>query len=128
MRLFRPELLAWQSSPYLMKLPEHLWPPVMAKLSLRPVEVWLSGDFLAQVYPEIEGACRVTVCRSRKDDNDEWLADVTWEELMRVKREIGCGETWAVEVFPADPHKVDVANMRHLWLLPEPPPYAWTRA
>ena len=33
----------------------------------------------------------------------------------------------AVEVFPADDQVVNVANMRHLWVLPEPLPFAWEK-
>lgn len=33
----------------------------------------------------------------------------------------------AGEVFPAESDVVNVANMRHLWLLREPPPFGWRR-
>jgi hypothetical protein len=35
---------------------------------------------------------------------------------------------WAVEIYPADGDVVAVANMRHLWLLPEAPAFAWRGA
>lgn len=46
---------------------------------------------------------------------------------MRLKAECGRGDKWAVELYPPDEAVVNVANIRHLWLLPEPPAFGWNR-
>ena len=48
---------------------------------------------------------------------DSWLEDITWEELQTVKREVGYGDRLAVEIYPEDVNIVNVANMRHLWII-----------
>lgn len=106
----------------LRMVPREMWPVAPAGL----VEVWRSRRFLVQVYAASEGAERVSVNRV-VIAGDRWADGITWDDLQSVKREIGRGERWAVEVFPADSAVVNVANMRHLWLLPERPAYAWDR-
>jgi hypothetical protein len=55
-----------------------------------------------------------------------WIDGLTWDDLQTVKREVGFGKCFAVEVFPEDSHVVNDANMRHLWVLGERLPFAWT--
>jgi hypothetical protein len=102
-------------------VPPERWPSFQG--SAVPVEVWLSRRFLAVVYRD-GGFLRLSVNRAELGRNG-WAAEITWDELQAVKREIGRGEQWAVEVYPADSGLVNVANMRHLWLLDGAPDYAW---
>lgn len=94
-------------------------------MKLRPFEVWRSRDFLAQLYEERSGFVRVSVNRTHQPDGQDWAEGISWDDLQRVKREIGRADAWAVEVYPADAEVVNEANMRHLWLLGEAPPFAW---
>lgn len=112
-------------SSHLKQVPEEFWPEPREGAA-RPIEVWLSGRFLAQVY-EDQGHLRVSVNRI-KPVGGSWAEGITWDELMRVKREIGRGDAWCVEVFPPDESVVNVANLRHLWVLPEAPAYGWNKA
>jgi hypothetical protein len=74
----------------------------------------------------VNGAERLTICRTTVDPSAaRWLEGIGWDDLQRLKRECGRGERWAVEIFPADSEVVNVANMRHLWVLPEAPSFAW---
>jgi hypothetical protein len=41
-----------------------------------------------------------------------------WADLQRIKDELMGPERVALEVFPASSQLVDVADMRHLWVLP----------
>ncbi len=98
---------------------------------LRPDEVWRSAYFLATVYREPSGL-RISVNRTKItafDPGGHHLYEdgITWDELMSIKREIGFGDRWAVEVFPPDEEIVNVANMRHLWITAEPVGYGWVR-
>jgi hypothetical protein len=91
-----------------------------------PREVWRSAGFLVQVYHEGLYA-RLTVCRAALNPTGtRWADGISWDELQRLKRECGRGDQWAVECFPPDEQVVNDANMRHLWLIAEPP-YGWKR-
>lgn len=92
------------------------WPPTAPGVQ-RPIEVWASRAHLVQVY---DGApARLTVCRT------DGRGGISWGDLQRLKRECGRGDRWAVEVYPADDDIVDVAPMRHLWLMERAPSWAW---
>lgn len=89
------------------------------------LEVWRSRGFLVQIYAEKHGYQRLSVCRTTHN-GDTWVDQITWDELMQLKRECGRGELDAVEVFPADADIVNIANMRHLFFPPEPVLFKWT--
>lgn len=87
------------------------------------IEVWISNRYLAQVFLEQvfddkPGVLRVSVCRTSIDYQGMWEANLSWDELMEVKRQIGRDSAYAVEVLPPDEDIVNVANMRHFWILP----------
>ena len=110
----------------LTRVPVEQWPAEMAShMTLLPLEVWRSRDFLLQVYREGNGYERLSVIRTQLNGSGRWADGIPWEDLQRLKRECGRGDRWAVEVFPADDRVVNVANMRHLFVLQEPPPYGW---
>lgn len=82
-------------------------------------------DWLIQIFDD-QGHTRLTVCRARLAPNGQrWAEGITWDELMWLKAEAGYAAAWCVEVYPPDNEVIDVANMRHLWVLPEPPAYGW---
>ena len=60
-------------------------------------------------------------------EGPRWKEGVSWDELQAIKRQCGYGDHDAVEVFPRDVDVVNVANMRHLWILDpaQPLPFAW---
>lgn len=94
------------------------WPP---SLPLGVERVLRSRTFLVQVYqPHAEtGAVRLSVCRTElATDGGAWKDGITWEELQTLKGEAGFGAHEAVEVYPPDTSVVNVANLRHLWVLP----------
>lgn len=116
--LWGQELRRWHDAEARAKRGE-----IGAYLTLRPFEVWRSVGFLVQMFREGDWV-RMTVNRTTNVDGD-WQDGITWDELQRLKAEVGRGHLWAVEVYPADAEVVNEANMRHLWLLAEPPPFAW---
>lgn len=89
-----------------------------------PLQAWRNRDFLAQLFAEGD-QLRLTINRAYLDNDGRWRDGITWDELMFVKAGCGFGDRWAVELFPPDAAVVDVANMRHLWLV-DRPDYAWT--
>lgn len=103
------------------QVPKNQW-PVMPGHHLVPIEVWCSRFYLAQVFDVSghPGIVRMTVCRTDRHEG------ISWDELQQIKKEIGRGDQWAVEVFPSELHVVDVAHMRHLWFVPTSTiPFAW---
>lgn len=109
-----------KAGPVLKQVPRGEWPAAPDRL----LEVWRSSRFLAQVFAEEGGITRISVCRITQRAG-QWEQGITWDELMQVKREIGHADDEAVEVYPRDRDVVNVANMRHLWLLTEPLGFVW---
>ena len=109
------------------EVPRSEW-PFFTALETVPLRVWQSKDYLAVLYQQkADGMRRLAVnstrkgpCRKRRNGTD-WRDGITWDELQRIKNETIGPETWCVEVYPAQDKLVDVANIRHLWLLDEPP-------
>ena len=91
-----------------------------------PVKVWRSRFFLVQLFNQ-DGHLRLSINRTKINNQGEWCDGITWDELMDCKRACGFGGQWAVEVFPPDSNVVNVANIRHIWLVDQPP-YAWIKS
>lgn len=104
----------------LQPVPRSQWP----EHQRQPKEVWRSRDFLVQVYDEPNGVERMSVSRTLLV-GERWMDGITWDDLMGLKRQVGRGDRDALEIYPADKDVVNVANMRHLWLPPEPVAFAW---
>lgn len=106
-----------------VKVPKRRWP------SQRPglTEVYISSEFLVQQLDEGDGVIRLSICRTAMDSsNGRWVDGISWDELQRIKSQVGFGDKCAVEVFPEDSNVVNVANMRHLFVLPDRPSFVWT--
>lgn len=91
-----------------------------------PVHVWLSRNYLVQCYEEHHGVMRLSINRTSRNKGN-WNDKITWDELQQIKRECGFGERYAIEIYPQDSEIVNVANMRHLWILPMPLPIGWRK-
>ena len=108
----------------LTEIPRSQWP----EDSRQPdrVRVWVSRDYLVQEFACADPLvnARLSICRT-SHNGERWDDGVSWEELMRIKREIGYGSRDAVEIYPADADVVNVANMRHLWLVAGELAFKW---
>lgn len=109
----------------LRMVPQSEWPQPRPG-TLVPAEVWRSKEFILQVFAEPNGVLRLSVARTTLGDDGHWLEGITWDELQRLKRECGRGDLDAVEIYPRDADVINVANMRHLWVLPAEIPFKWT--
>jgi hypothetical protein len=67
----------------------------------------------------------MSVCRAEIDDRGNFLDGISWEELQRLKNQCGFADKDAVEIFPRHYDAVNVANMRHLWIMDDPVSFAW---
>lgn len=94
--------------------------PFMPQIETEALKVWVSRDYLAVLYRQrIDGRLRLTVNRTRRDGRG-WRDGITWDELQRVKNETIGPKFWCAEAYPPEDRVVNVANMRHLWVLEEP--------
>ena len=107
----------------LKEWPRAEWPETRANV----LRVLRSRGFLVQEYAaEAPAMVRLSINRTALASGGDWAQEINWEELQRLKREAGYGDQEAVEVFPTDRDVVNVANMRHLWILPAGTlPFVW---
>lgn len=94
-----------------------------------PFEAWRSREYLVQVFQDHAPGvvARLSINRTRLAPDGGWAQDIPWEDMQRLKREAGFGGFDAVEVYPSDGNVVNVANMRHLWVLEKQLPFAWRK-
>jgi hypothetical protein len=103
------------------------WPRFALASGEMPIRVLRSRSFLVQIYID-RGFDRISVIRTELSPGGRFRDGITWDELMRLKDQAGYGDRWAVEIFPPQSAVINVANMRHLFVLKEPPPYGWKNA
>lgn len=108
----------------LTKMPAESWPT--SECSIVPDECWNSQAFFVQVFKPEGQPIRISVCRTVLASDGSWMDGITWDEMMHVKESVGFGDAWAVEIFPPINEVVNVANFRHLWIVPAPE-FAWRR-
>jgi hypothetical protein len=125
-RITREQAKAWPE--LLTPVPESEWPRKRPGRE-HPIALWRSRHYLAQLYeaPWLADVrvLRLSINRVTLSTRGGWDENIPWQDLMRCKREAGYGEWYAVEIYPRDFDEVNVANMRHLWLLSEPLPIGW---
>lgn len=80
------------------------------------MDILRSCDFLCQIVREWEGNIRLTIS-STEPTSDGWRDGITWDELMELKRQAGYGDALAIEFYPPDKDVVNIAAMRHLFLI-----------
>jgi hypothetical protein len=112
---------------HLVEMPRSKWehlPQIQAKIS----KVWRSRRFLVQQYEKNQGAIRLSVIKAQTSDHPGSFADgITWDELQEIKSQCGFGDCTAVEIYPPDAHVINVANMRHLWIVEIPFGFQWRK-
>lgn len=114
-----------QQSQKLSPVPKSNWPQKPASGPF-PYEALRNQKYLVQLYKEQGGIIRLSINSNEIDPRTQYFRDgLTWDELQAVKDEAGFADQWAVEIYPADESVVNVANMRHLWILPEAPEFVW---
>lgn len=106
-----------------IEVPKDKWP----KVGKDPEKVWINKKFMVQLMNE-NGNLRLSINRVHHKivkGYKIWDSGITWDELQDIKDALGYDKCWMVEVYPPMDLIVNVANMRHLWLLPEKPIYGW---
>jgi hypothetical protein len=111
------------------QVPENEWPvmaPTTGKYPSIPLSVWRSKKFLACVWQEPTGYIRISIHRTIIDSSYQFVDGICWDDLQRIKNEIGFSDKDCIELYPAESDVVNVANIRHLFVLPEKSPYNWS--
>lgn len=123
-----------------LELDNKKWPEQLKPIPIEdwPAEPWRGPDapvrtglfrsrrFLVQVFAEDEGVTRLSINRTDwSADTGKALDGITWDQMQKLKAEAGFADAWAVEIFPAEDEIINVAPMRHLWVLPRAPEFAW---
>ncbi|MDZ4344113.1 MAG: hypothetical protein U1E51_16965 [Candidatus Binatia bacterium] len=110
-----------------VKVERNKW-PASPTGSIVPFEIWRSRDFLIQAFAESYGIVRLSINRTLIDpDTGRWHDDISWDELQSFKNWIGYSGQEAVEVYPPKHDEVNIANLRHLWVLPERLAFSWRK-
>lgn len=96
---------------------------------VRPFSVWRSREFLVQAFDEGDGLVRLTVSRTTVDEKTlRWNENITWDQLQYIKNEVGYADREAVEIYPPKGSEVNVANMRHLWVMRGRMAFSWKKS
>lgn len=95
------------------------WPEIPPGIATGSIveRVMRSRKFLVIEFVEPNGSHRLSVMRTEYGRNGQPLDGITWDDLQRLKREAGFGGACAIEIFPPDAEVVNVANMRHLFIV-----------
>jgi hypothetical protein len=113
----------------LTPLPPSAWPEWYRSAERPPTQVWISRKYLVQMFDEtpFQGvdARRLSINRVTLKDDGHWEEGLSWDELQDIKHEIGFGDWYGVEIYPRDCDVVNVANLRHLWILAAPLSIGW---
>ncbi len=111
----------------LKEIPRHLWPE--STDNSRVIKALSNDKFLVQVIRD-RSFIRISVNRVKYSlikGKPIWLDGITWDELQEIKNGIGYADKWCVECYPPEDKVVNVAPMRHLWILDEAPEYGWDK-
>jgi len=106
--------------------PKEEWPIIDNFRVKPPDECWRSRHYLVQIFYERDGVERLSIIRT-SHDGKSWADNIPWDDIQRLKSECGRGDKDAIEIYPADALVVNVANMRHIFVLPEPHPLTWRK-
>lgn len=108
-----------------VEVPREDWP---MNPPARLVRALRSRFFSVQVYREDDGVMRLSIHRNAYDRRQgRWKDGISWDDLQHIKTLVGYGDRAAVEVYPPLAYEVNVANIRHLFIFPEPPAFMWRK-
>lgn len=117
---------------HLVTVPPEQWPDMSKsphQSGSQVLAAYRSRAFLVAIWLEPNGFTRMSVNRSEWDERKgRFRDDISWDDLQRLKAEAGFGDMCAVEIYPPDEHVVNVANMRHIFLINGSPAFMWTNA
>lgn len=86
------------------------------------IRVFKNSRFLIQVrrHGDTERLSVNRVQYTKGPEGPVWLQGITWDELQEIKNLCGYENKWLVEYYPPKDAVINVANIRHLWVVDEP--------
>lgn len=91
------------------------------------IKAMRNKDFFVQIFKE-EHATRLSINRTELNKaGTRWRDGITWDEIYNIKNQLGYKDKCAVELYPPENKIVDVANIRHIFVLDNPPAYMWMK-
>ena len=100
--------------------------PEKARTLNAPSRVLISREYLVQERDQKDGIILLSIC-SVKYNGTSWQDKIEWDTLQDLKRQAGYGDRLALEVYPRDVDLVNVANFRHLWVMPKNYKFGWSQ-
>lgn len=93
----------------------------------RPLRCWRSRDYSACCSATKPADCCDWPSRASSSTNtrSNTATASAGDALQQIKNETMGTDVWAVECYPPQHLVQNVANMRHLWILEEPPAFGW---
>ncbi len=83
------------------------------------ISAFRNRHYLVQVYRQ-DCWIRISVNRTGLNpENRRWFDGISWDALMKIKKAVGYGDRDAIEIYPSDQKVINVANIRHLFILPK---------
>lgn len=87
------------------------------------IRIFKSDRFLVQIRKHKDtirlSVNKVVYCFSK--GSTSWEDGITWDELQDIKNQCGYRDFWMCEYYPPEKEVVNVANIRHLWLMDSTP-------
>lgn len=81
--------------------------------------VWRNKKYTVMVW-NVPAGKKITISRNTWDSHSCRYKDgITWDEIMEIKRGVGFGDQNAIEFYPPDDEIINIANVRHIWILPK---------
>lgn len=91
------------------------------------VKAYRNKCFLITIYKE-QFAIRLSINKIEiNKKGTRWQDGITWDEIQNIKNKLGYRDMCALEVYPPEDDKVDVANIRHIFIVKNAPPFMWKR-
>lgn len=104
----------------MVKMPEEEWKHLNnGDPRTKIFETWKSSRFLVQIrfHGNRVKLCVNKVLYTKKNSKIQWQDGITWDELQEIKNQCGYKDFWMCEYYPPQDRVVNIANIRHLWLL-----------
>lgn len=89
------------------------------------IKAYVSKKYFVQLYQEKNKPLRISIIKNKVNADLKWEDGLTWDEIQNIKNEIGFENNDCVEIYPAQQNVVNVANMRHIWVMNDPLPFSW---
>lgn len=91
------------------------------------VQAVRNKSFLVQIFKE-EHATRLSINKTELNkDGSAWSDGITWDEIQRIKANLGYGDSCAIEIYPPEKDLVNVANIRHIFIVDKAPEFMWKK-